>query len=56
MDDEDLEVVCRACDGEGQVPQPTAAVIGGVPQTVVSARMCRWCEGSGRRRGLHPPV
>lgn len=57
-EDDDFEVgaLCHACEGDGRVSQPTAAVIGGVPQTVVVARQCRWCKGSGHRRGLHPPV
>lgn len=57
MNENEVEVsaLCSGCDGEGRVPQPTAAVISGVPQTVVVARPCRWCKGSGRR-ALQPPV
>ena len=58
MNENEVEgrALCSGCDGEGHVPQPTAAVISGVPQTVVVPRTCHWCKGSGRRRGLHPPV
>ena len=55
-DDDELDVLCVACDGEGRVPQATAAVLGGVAQTVIWGRACRWCKGTGRRAGLHPPV
>ncbi|MGW9480164.1 hypothetical protein ACWGRK_18525 [Saccharomonospora azurea] len=55
-DDDELDVLCVACDSEGRVPQATAAVLGGVAQTVIWGRGCRWCKGTGRRAGLHPPV
>ncbi len=58
MDDNDFELgaLCSSCEGEGRVSDPKVAVIAGVPQTVVVSRPCRWCEDSGRRGGLRPPV
>lgn len=53
---EGLRVVCGACDGDGHVPVPNLALINGTPQTVFSARKCRWCDGRGFRVGMQPPV
>ncbi|WP_169308135.1 hypothetical protein [Saccharomonospora viridis] len=48
--------LCNACGGDGRIADPKAAIIGREPQTVIIARLCRWCRGTGRRPNLHPPV
>ncbi|WP_019814312.1 hypothetical protein [Saccharomonospora saliphila] len=54
-DDKRPQAVCLACGGDGQVPDPKLAVLGGVPRTALTLRPCRWCDGEGRRP-LRPPV
>lgn len=44
-----IHALCSGCDGEGSTLVPTAAVVGGSPQTIVMTRPCRWCRGTGRR-------
>lgn len=50
-----ITVVCTHCRGDGVVAVERMAIIGGVPQTVLSPVRCEWCDG-GRRRGFDPPV
>ncbi|WP_024875951.1 hypothetical protein [Saccharomonospora piscinae] len=54
--DEPTGVWCNACNGDGRIPDPKLAITSGAPQTMVSSRECRWCKGTGRRPGFHPPV
>lgn len=53
--DSTITVHCTHCRGDGVVPVPRMAIIGGVPQTVVTPVTCQWCN-DGRRRGFQPPV
>jgi hypothetical protein len=50
-----IRIHCPGCRGDGVTPVPTLAVLGGQGSTIVTARKCTQCNGSGRTRGI-PPV
>jgi hypothetical protein len=51
-----IRMHCTGCGGEGVTPAPTLAVFGGEGRTLVIARPCTQCGGSGRTRGFIPPI
>lgn len=51
-----LRVWCVACEGQGAVLEERVAIVHESAQAMMVERTCQWCDGTGRRRGLQPPV
>ncbi|GAB3487463.1 hypothetical protein [Amycolatopsis cihanbeyliensis] len=61
-DPHELRILCNTCRGDGFIPDPKAAVIGGTALTLNPGRPCPACspdgkeQGHGRTIGFYPPA